>query len=47
VNIIPHTADVTIIGDYRVGTEVNIEVDLLARYVERLLADGDESASRS
>jgi len=44
VNIIPHTADVTIIGDYRTGTEVNIEVDLLARYVERLLHNGDESA---
>jgi riboflavin synthase len=44
VNIIPHTADVTIIGDYRVGTEVNIEVDLLARYLERLLDTGDESA---
>lgn len=43
VNIIPHTADVTIIGDYRTGTEVNIEVDLLARYVERLLTSGDES----
>ena len=37
VNIIPHTAEVTIIGAYRVGTEVNIEVDLVARYVERLL----------
>ena len=37
VNIIPHTADVTIIGGYRQGTHVNIEVDLLARYVERLL----------
>ena len=43
VNIIPHTADVTIIGDYRTGIEVNIEVDLLARYVERLLTSGDES----
>jgi len=39
VNIIPHTADVTIIGGYEVGTEVNIEVDLLARYLERLLGD--------
>ncbi len=37
VNIIPHTADVTIIGGYRQGTRVNVEVDLLARYVERLL----------
>ena len=44
VNIIPHTADATIIGDYRTGTEVNIEVDLLARYVERLLANSDDSA---
>jgi riboflavin synthase len=42
VNIIPHTAEVTIIGAYVVGTQVNIEVDLLARYIERLLAnDGD------
>ncbi len=41
VNIIPHTAEVTIIGDYAVGTVVNIEVDLLARYLERLLG-GDE-----
>ena len=38
VNIIPHTAQATIIGDYTVGTTVNIEVDLLARYIERLLA---------
>ncbi|MDH3750808.1 MAG: riboflavin synthase, partial [Gammaproteobacteria bacterium] len=43
VNIIPHTADATIMGNYTVGTAVNIEVDLLARYIERLLAkDGDE-----
>lgn len=37
VNIIPHTAEETIIGDYAVGSAVNIEVDLLARYIERLL----------
>ena len=42
VNIIPHTADVTIIGNYKVGDEVNIEVDLLARYLERLLTADDE-----
>jgi len=42
LNIIPHTADVTIIGDYAVGTVVNVEVDLLARYLERLMSkDGD------
>lgn len=44
VNIIPHTAEATIIGDYRRGTEVNIEVDLLARYVERLLGNSEDSA---
>ena len=42
LNIIPHTADTTIIGDYAVASVVNIEVDLLARYLERLLGkDGD------
>jgi len=42
LNIIPHTADVTIMADYTVGTVVNIEVDILARYIERLLGkDGD------
>lgn len=38
LNIIPHTTETTIIGSYSKGTQVNIEVDLLARYVERLLA---------
>ena len=37
ITIIPHTIDETIIGDYRVGTAVNIEVDMMARYLERLL----------
>ena len=45
VNIIPHTAEVTIIGDYKVATIVNIEVDLLARYIERLLLNGDDGIS--
>ena len=45
VNIIPHTADVTIIGDYSVGTRLNVEVDLLARYIERLLAKDGEGLS--
>ncbi len=38
LNIIPHTAAVTIIDDYAVGTIVNVEVDLLARYLERLMS---------
>ena len=42
LNIIPHTAAVTIIDEYAVGTQVNVEVDLLARYIERLISkDGD------
>lgn len=42
LNIIPHTAAVTIINGYAVGSLVNVEVDLLARYLERLISkDGD------
>ncbi len=37
VNIIPHTQQVTLFGDYRVGSRVNVEIDMLARYVARLL----------
>jgi len=36
VNIVPHTKEMTIISGYRVGTAVNIEVDIIARYLERL-----------
>ena len=36
VNIVPHTSDVTVISDYRPGRAVNIEVDIVARYLERL-----------
>ncbi|MGD9660296.1 MAG: riboflavin synthase [Porticoccaceae bacterium] len=43
LNIIPHTLENTIIGEYRPGTRVNIEVDLIARYLERLLL-GDKAA---
>ncbi len=37
VNIIPHTMQETIMKSYRIGTQVNLEVDLIARYLERLL----------
>lgn len=37
VTLVPHTLAHTIMHTYRVGTPVNIEVDLLARYVERLM----------
>jgi len=36
VNIIPHTWKNTAILDYQIGTHVNLEIDLLARYVERI-----------
>ena len=42
VNIIPHTQAETIIGQYRQGQRVNLEVDLLARYLERLQSSGVE-----
>jgi riboflavin synthase len=37
VNIIPHTMQETIISDYKAGSIVNLEVDVIARYLERLL----------
>ncbi|MGM0632126.1 MAG: riboflavin synthase [Pseudomonadota bacterium] len=40
VNIIPHTQDATIIHGYRPGCDVNLEVDVIARYLERLLTGG-------
>jgi riboflavin synthase len=45
LNIIPHTAETTTINQYSVGTAVNIEVDMLARYVERLLAKDPDGLS--
>jgi riboflavin synthase len=43
LNIVPHTMTHTVMGDYLVGTKVNLEVDLVARYLERLLL-GDKAA---
>lgn len=37
LNIIPHTVERTNIATWQVGTKVNLEVDILARYLERLL----------
>jgi len=42
VNIIPHTMQETIMSNYQVGTKVNLEVDLIARYLERLLPQQKE-----
>jgi len=43
LNIIPQTTEETIFSDYRPGTKVNLEVDVIARYLERLL-QGDAAA---
>ncbi len=45
LNIVPHTMTHTVMGDYQVGTKVNLEVDLVARYLERLLL-GDKAAEQ-
>jgi riboflavin synthase len=37
VNIVPHTLDNTVFQFYEINTQVNIEVDIIARYLERLL----------
>ncbi len=39
VNIIPHTLAVTSLGELQVGDEVNIEIDVVARYLERLMTN--------
>ncbi len=40
VAIIPHTRDMTTLGDLAVGDRVNLETDILAKHVEKLLAGG-------
>ncbi|MFZ1547577.1 MAG: riboflavin synthase, partial [Candidatus Nitrotoga sp.] len=37
VNLIPHTLEVTTLNELRAGDKVNVEIDLIARYVERIM----------
>lgn len=46
VNIVPHTQQRTVFHTYQVGTRVNIEVDIIARYLERLLQGRADGAAR-
>ena len=46
LTLIPHTLQETIIGTYKVGSKINLEVDLVARYLERLML-GDKAAQSS
>ncbi len=39
INLIPHTLDATTLGQLAAGHRVNLEIDLIARYCERLLSD--------
>jgi len=45
INIVPHTQQQTIIKNYKPGTKVNLEVDLIARYLERLLMKQDDNTT--
>ena len=40
INLIPHTVDVTTLRNLAEGSEVNLDIDLIARYVERMLTAG-------
>jgi len=42
VNIIPHTLDATTLGELEVGDGVNIEIDVIARYLDRLMTKTEE-----
>ncbi len=44
INLIPHTLSVTTLGSLQVGQSVNLEIDLIARYVERMLSSAPARA---
>ncbi|AEY00908.1 riboflavin synthase subunit alpha [Oceanimonas sp. GK1] len=45
LTLVPHTLDNTTLNDWQVGRSVNLEVDIIARYLERLLSGGQSEAS--
>ena len=45
LNIVPHTLTETTMNEFKQGTQVNLEVDIIARYLERLLL-GDKAAEK-
>lgn len=47
LTIVPHTVKETIFAHYKVGTKVNLEVDLIARYLERLLTKESPNGTTS
>ncbi len=47
INIVPHTLQETVISGYQAGTKINLEVDIIARYLERLLQGGALSEGKN
>lgn len=47
INIVPHTIQETIVDAYQAGTKINLEVDVVARYLERLIQGGAAALSSS
>jgi riboflavin synthase len=45
INLIPHTVEVTTLGQLKADDQVNLEIDLIARYVERMLGDSSLRAA--
>jgi len=43
INLIPHTLEATTLGTLQAGAKVNLEIDLIARYVERMLTSDDSN----
>ena len=46
INLIPHTIEVTTLQDLKAGARVNLEIDLIARYVERMMSAAAENTAR-
>lgn len=46
INLIPHTVQVTSLKNLREGSQVNLEIDLIARYVERMLSANQDDHKR-
>ncbi len=47
LTIVPHTSSETTINDFQVGRKVNLEVDVMARYLERLISAKEEAEPQS
>jgi len=46
LTIIPHTLENTLLGEYKIGTKVNIETDMFARYIEHILSHKTDKSKK-